>query len=102
MLESFLSRARENLRAAEVLFELELYNASANRGYYAAFHAAIVAIYSAGITPTIDHKIVRALFSDYFFNKRKILPSKFKDYLRELQNKRSEADYKSGVSKKNC
>jgi uncharacterized protein (UPF0332 family) len=100
MKESFLLRAKENLKAAELLFDNEFYNASANRAYYAAFHAAITAIYCAGIKPNIDHKVVRALFSDYYFNKRKILPSKYNDYLNELMLNRSDADYKNGVSKK--
>ncbi|MDP2366338.1 MAG: HEPN domain-containing protein [Ignavibacteria bacterium] len=55
MKELFLERAKENLKAAELLFEQELFNASANRAYYAAFHAAIVAIMTAGVQPIIDH-----------------------------------------------
>ena len=82
MKESFLERARENLKIAELAFDNACYNASTNRAYYAAFHAAIAAIYAAGITPNIDHKIIRTLFSDYYFNKRKILPSRYNKYLR--------------------
>ena len=100
MKESFLKRAKENIESSELLFENGKYNASANRAYYAAFQMAIVAIYNTGTEPNIDHKTVRALFSDYYFNKRKILPSKYNDYLRELQHIRSDADYKHGVSKK--
>jgi uncharacterized protein (UPF0332 family) len=99
MKESFINRAKENIRSAELNFENELFNASANRAYYAAFHAAIAAIYSVGIIPNIDHKIVRTLFSDNYFNRKKRLPSKYKGYLQDLQNIRSDADYKNGVSK---
>ena len=99
MKELFTEKAVENIRAAELLFENELYNASANRAYYAAFHSAIAAIYHAGFIPVIDHKSVRTLFSDCFFNKRKILSSKYNRYLSDLQDKRNHADYRMGVSK---
>jgi uncharacterized protein (UPF0332 family) len=99
MKETFILRAKENIQAAELLFDNELFNASANRAYYAAFHLAIASIYATGIIPKIDHKTVQNLFSDYYFNKRKILPSKFKGYLKDLQDIRSIADYKTGVGK---
>jgi uncharacterized protein (UPF0332 family) len=99
MKETFLLRAKENLLATELLFEDGLYNASANRAYYAAFHAGIAAIYTAGVEPVIDHRTVQILFSEYFFNRRKILSSKFKGYLKDLQHIRNIADYKEGVSK---
>ncbi len=35
-----------------------------------------------------------------FINKRKVLSSKYKKYLSDLQNVRNLADYKNGVSKK--
>lgn len=50
MKSEFLAKARENLQAAEVLFENHLYNVSANRAYYATFHAAIAALADVGIT----------------------------------------------------
>ena len=97
--ELFISRAKENLEAAILLFDNELFNACANRAYYAAFHLAIASILSVGITPTIDHKTVQTLFSENFFNRRKVLPSKFKEYLSDLQIIRNIADYKDGISK---
>ena len=100
MKETFLERAKENIKAAELLFENCLFNASANRAYYSAFHVAIAAIFASGTTPEINHKKVQALFADNFCNRRKILPSKYKGFLLEMQAIRSDADYKSGVSKK--
>ena len=100
MKESFKNRALENLEAAELLFDNEKYNASANRAYYAAFHIAIAALFSIGLKPTIDHRSVQALFVDMFINKRKIISSDFKKYLYDLQNVRNTADYKDGASKK--
>ena len=101
MKESFKNRAIENLEAAELLFENGKYNASANRAYYAAFHLAIAALYSKSIKPNIDHRSVQSLFSDLFFNKRKVFPSKYKIYLNNMQDFRNIADYKQGLSKNN-
>ncbi len=100
MKESFKNRALENIKAAESCFEQEFYNASANRAYYAAFHAAISAIFSIGIDTKIEHRPVHSIFTDNYFNRRKIISSKYKGYLGELQRKRNIADYKSGVGKK--
>ncbi len=102
MKELFYQRANENLEAAKLLYENDLINASANRAYYAAFHISIAAIYHIGIIPNIDHKIVQTLFVNHFFNKKKILPSSFKRYLKDLQDNRNLADYKTGISKKNA
>lgn len=52
MKASFLARAQENLADAEAAFEAERYNASANRAYYAAFHAAIEALEYFGYVTT--------------------------------------------------
>jgi len=100
MKEIFINKALENIKIAEIAFNNDCYNASANRAYYAGFHAAIAAIYHIGIEPNIDHKVVQSLFSDNYFNRRKIIPSQYKGYLKELQGKRNIADYREGVSKK--
>ena len=100
MKEIFLNKAIENLKSAELLFENSFYNASTNRAYYASFHLAIAAIYSIGIIPSIDHKTIQSLFSENYFNRRKIVPSKYKGYLATMQDNRNSADYKDGVSKR--
>ncbi len=45
----FVNKALENIKIAEIAFDNDCYNASANRSYYAAFHAAIAALYNLGI-----------------------------------------------------
>ncbi|MBM2815015.1 MAG: hypothetical protein HW421_1777 [Ignavibacteria bacterium] len=99
MIESFFQRALENLKAAELLFENGLYNASANRAYYSAFHAAIVVLFRNGLKPDIDHRKVLSLFSSELINKRKIFSSKFKEDIYEMQKNRILADYGTGISK---
>ena len=100
MKDIFTNKAIENIKIAEIAFSNDCFNASANRSYYAVFHAAISAIYSIGIQPKIDHKTVHTIFTDNFFNRRKIIPSKYKSYFSDLQDKRNSADYRVGISKK--
>ena len=100
MKEIFVNKALENIKIAEIAFNNDCFNASANRAYYAAFHAAIAALYNFGIEPKIDHKSIQAMFADHFFNRRKIIPSIYKRYLMDLQDIRNTADYRVGVGKK--
>jgi len=72
-----------------------LYNASANRAYYAAFHAAIAALAAIGIeTDAISHPATQSLFNNELIRRRKIYPSHLKSYLKNLQDKINRADYK--------
>lgn len=101
MKASFLARAQENLADAEAAYEAERYNASANRAYYAAFHAAIAALIHFGQMPNIDHAPVRAGFSKYLINEKKIFPANMTNMLKLIMEVRSEADYAEvGVSRK--
>jgi uncharacterized protein (UPF0332 family) len=100
MKESFILRAKENLAVAEVAFAAGQYNACANRAYYAAFHAAIAALMHFGHPPNIDHAPVRADFSKYLINERKVFPSKMTNELKEIMNIRGKADYsEAGIGK---
>ena len=100
MSEMFLARAKENIAAASELFLSEKYNASANRAYYAAFHAAIAALMHFGHATDIDHKPVQASFNRFLLHERKIFPASMKTELLNLQNVRGEADYRDGIGKK--
>jgi uncharacterized protein (UPF0332 family) len=100
MKEVFFELANENLKAAELLFVNNFFNASANRAYYSAFHIAIAAIFTLGITPAMDHRTVQTLFTENYCNRRKVLPSKYKGFLPEMQDRRNNADYRKGVTKK--
>ncbi|TAE33408.1 MAG: HEPN domain-containing protein [Candidatus Kapaibacterium sp.] len=100
MKESFLERAKENLDAAEMLLERERFNASANRSYYAAFHAALAALFHFGYKPDIDHKPVQASFNSFLIHQRKVFPSDMKSSLLQMLNVRVEADYRTGIGRK--
>ncbi len=95
MIPTFSAKARENLRAAELLFESQLFNACANRAYYAALHAAIVALAHARLgIDRLDHGTIQARFSGELIRRRKVYPGRFASYLMRLQVVRDNADYK--------
>ena len=61
-----IEKAQESLRAAELCYTAKLYNATANRAYYAMFQAALVALKRAGITPKGEqwsHEGLQAAFA---------------------------------------
>lgn len=99
---TFSAKAQENIEAAELLFEHQLYNASANRAYYAAFHAAIAALVHAGVRfDRTDHGFIQAKFSSELIHRRKIYPRRLRSYLPDLQMVRDDADYKlKSISKR--
>ena len=90
MEKDLLEKANENLEAARLLFDAGLHNASANRAYYAAFHAAIAALSAAGIRmDNIKHANVQAQFSGKLIQRRKVYSSRLKTSLPELQDTRN-------------
>ncbi len=75
MKTEFLAKAEENLTAAHICFENGLYNACANRAYYAALHAAVAALAHRGIRrDKISHGQVQADFSGELIKRRKVYP----------------------------
>jgi len=96
MESTFADKASENLRAANLLFEQEMYNASANRAYYAALQAAVAALEKAGIRfDRINHETVQARFNTELIRRRKTCPGRFRSHLSDLQLARNVADYGS-------
>jgi uncharacterized protein (UPF0332 family) len=96
MIREFFQKAKENLKAAQVLFDQKLYNASVTRSYYSAFQIAIAALAKYGITSDkIEHSRVQANFNGELIHKRKIFSGHFKSYLPDLQAVRNRADYKT-------
>jgi uncharacterized protein (UPF0332 family) len=102
MKKELLTKAKENIKAAELLFENRFYNASANRAYYAAFQSAIAALLDAGMEmDRITHEAAQAHFAKELIQKRKIYPNHLRAYLMDLQAVRNYADYELRfVSKK--
>jgi uncharacterized protein (UPF0332 family) len=95
MRELFLQRSAQNLEAAELLFDAGLYDASANRSYYAVFDAAFVACLHFGAPVVPDHAKVLSLFCGELVARQKIYPASLKNDLYEVQRLRVQADYKN-------
>jgi uncharacterized protein (UPF0332 family) len=93
----FFEKSEENLKASQICFENGLYNASANRAYYAIFQAAVVALAERGLKSEqefIGHDWVQSTFIRELIHRRKVYANKFKSYLIDTQNVRNRADYK--------
>ena len=97
---SFASKAEENIAAAECEYHHGRYNASANRAYYAMFHAAIAALLYRGINPPgprWEHSWVQAAFSEQLIKRRKVYPLKLASDLLAVMSVRDVADYKDAM-----
>ena len=74
-----------------------LYNACANRAYYAMFQAAVGMLMTKGFVfeqkQHFDHAKVLAMFANEFINRKKVFQSKFKSHLYDAQIIRGMADY---------
>ncbi len=93
---TFWDKALENIDSAASELTNRRYNASANRAYYAVFHAAIVALLRAGIKPPgaqWGHGFVQAQFSGQLVMRRKVYPATLRDTLPRLEELRERADY---------
>jgi uncharacterized protein (UPF0332 family) len=91
-----MNKATENLTAAQLCCDQGLFNACANRLYYAMFHAAIAALLKNGakLPPkNIGHDWVQSNFSGLLIHRRKVFSAKFRPYLSDAYSVRSIADY---------
>jgi uncharacterized protein (UPF0332 family) len=92
----FFDKALESLAGAESEFVNERYNNTANRAYYAVFHAAIAALQQAGMRPARNewsHEFVPAQFDGMLINRRKRYPAELRGVLSRNAAVRLSADY---------
>lgn len=96
MIESlFLTKAKRNIQAAQLLFDNQMYDEAVNRAYYAAFQAALAKLSEANIqVDRKSHKSVQANFNNAFIHKQKVFSNHLKSYLSDLHAVRIDADYK--------
>ena len=103
---SFALKAEENIAAAECEYHHRRYNASANRAYYAMFHAAIAALLYFGILPPKGqwgHGWVQATFNKQLIRRKKVYPAKLLPDLMVAMTIRETADYRETmISEKEC
>lgn len=92
--EPYRSKAIECLIGSQSELANGRYNNAANRAYYAAYNAAIVALKRGGYTSEDwSHREVQRLISDQMIQRRKLLPSHFRRRLPDLIATRTRADY---------
>ena len=100
----WMDKANENLTAAQLCCDQGLFNACANRLYYAMFHAGIAALLknSVSLPPkNIGHGWVQSNFSGQLIHRRKVFSAKFRPYLSDSYWIRVTADYEaSSIGKK--
>jgi uncharacterized protein (UPF0332 family) len=95
-IQPFWAKALENLESARSELTGRRHNASANRAYYAVFHAAIVGLLREGIQPQgmqWGHAFVQAQFAGQLVTRRKVYAAEFRDTLPRLEELRERADY---------
>jgi uncharacterized protein (UPF0332 family) len=100
--EAFFTKATQELTTAELAFQSGDFNSTANRAYFAAFHAPIAVLALDGMTnSTNEHKWVHTTFSTHCIHRRKLFPSALASMLPDMMTIRHKADYDtSDVSKK--
>jgi len=91
-----LTKARESLKAAEMLFDGGFYDFSASRAYYAMFYTTEALLLSKSLSFS-KHSAVIAAFGKEFI-KTQIFPQKLRDYLVSAFDLRQLGDYGSPSS----
>jgi uncharacterized protein (UPF0332 family) len=105
--EDYARKAQKSLKAARVLFEIELYDSCVSRSYYAMFQMAVAVLMKLAIKPpregTYSHSWVQAVVVQEIIRHRKRIARKFGNYLPLLLELRHEADYKGvEINRKNA
>jgi uncharacterized protein (UPF0332 family) len=97
-----LIKSREFLQVAELCLERGYYNSTANRAYYAMFHAATTALEIAGLgRETWSHSGLQSTFAADLIKRRKIYRQLLARYLYDAHRFRLRADYsQTSVSKR--
>ena len=98
---AYLTKAHQNLAVADLALESGHYDACSSRAYYAAFQAAVAALWTEGIRPpreqnrTLSHKAVQAERSGRLIHRRKLYPPELRRSLQLLYEVRLDADYQT-------
>lgn len=98
--EPYTAKALESLAGARSEAVNGRFNNAANRAYFAAYQAAVVALLRAGITrPIWAHDDVQALFAGQLIGRRKLYAGELRGVLSRLSTLRIRGDYEAqGVS----
>ena len=86
-----LKKAKDSLRAAEILFVNGLYDFSASRSYYAMFYSTQAVLLTKNLSFSKHSAVIGAFGRD--FVKRKLVSQKLRDYLVDAFDSRQLGDY---------
>lgn len=93
--EELVSKSRESLNAAEVLFQQKFYDFAAARAYYAMYYLAEAALLTKDLTYS-KHGAVIGAFGQHFA-KTGVVDAKYHRYLKSAYDTRTVGDYAVGV-----
>lgn len=89
------SQTEERLKAAKVLFNMNLYNDSVSRSYYAVFSAVSLLFYVKGKSYSSHKGIIINFHKDFI--RTGIFPLSFGSLFSNLFQKRQDCDYDSSI-----
>ena len=89
--EQLIAKANNSIKAAQILFNEEIYDVSTSRAYYAMFYLAEAFLISEGLSFS-KHSAVISKFGERFAKTNR-LPSEYHRYLIEAEQSRIRADY---------
>ena len=89
--EQLIAKVRNSIKAAQILFNEEIYDVSTSRAYYAMFYLAEAFLISEGLSFS-KHSAVISKFGERFAKTNR-LPSEYHRYLIEAEQSRIRADY---------
>lgn len=89
--KALIKKAKESLKASELLAENKLYNFAGARAYYTMFYIAEAFLLTKGLSFSSHSAVISAFGKEVA--KTGILPIKFHRYLINAQDKRTQGDY---------
>jgi len=89
---ALLQKARDSVRGAQALADIELYDFAVSRAYYAMFYAAEALLLGKGLSFS-KHSAVIAAFGQHF-SKAGLVPAQFHHYLIDAEDQRNRGDYR--------
>jgi uncharacterized protein (UPF0332 family) len=89
--QQLIAKARDSLRAAQLLADEELYDIAVSRAYYAMFYIAEAFLLGEDLSFS-KHSAVISKFGEYFARTGRV-PVEFHRYLIQAEQSRIRADY---------
>ncbi|ACB01014.1 MULTISPECIES: HEPN domain-containing protein [Cyanophyceae] len=89
--QKFIRKARESLKASQMLAAGEMYNFAGSRAYYTMFYIAEAFLWEQDMAFSSHAAVIAAFGRD--IARRGLVPANFHRYLIDAQDKRTQGDY---------